>query len=77
MTSAIASMPATLAHKYQSSGMLAVLPLKLNRLVRPVGLLYMPGYLKTPGSDRLIDSLKAASLEMQYELSPTDFAPVL
>ena len=51
-SSAIASLPASLARKYAALGALAILPLKLPRLVRPVGMIWLKHYSLTD-SDRI------------------------
>jgi DNA-binding transcriptional LysR family regulator len=43
-SSAIASLPASLARKYSALGALAILPLKLPRLVRPVGMIWLKSH---------------------------------
>jgi DNA-binding transcriptional LysR family regulator len=48
MSLAIASLPASVARRYAELGMLAVLPVPLSHLVRPVGLIWLKERAMTP-----------------------------
>ena len=61
-SNAIASMPESLAHKYAARGALAVLPIELPLLVRPVGLLWLRGH--SAGDPAFIDCLEQAAREL-------------
>lgn len=59
---AIATMPESLARKYAARGALAVLPIELPRLVRPVGLLWLRGH--STGDPAFIECLEQAAREL-------------
>ena len=59
---AIATMPESLARKYAALGALAVLPIELPRLVRPVGLLWLRG--QSGGDPAFVDCLAQAAREL-------------
>ena len=59
---AIATMLESLANKYAARGALAVLPIELPRLVRPVGLLWLRGH--SPGDPAFIECLERAAREL-------------
>lgn len=59
---AIATMPESLARKYGALGVLAVLPIELPRLVRPVGILWLRGH--PVGDPAFVECLERASREL-------------
>jgi DNA-binding transcriptional LysR family regulator len=64
LTSAIASMPMTLARKYETYGAVAVLPVLLPRLVRSVGVVWPRGRGWFSGCDVLLSCLEEAAGEL-------------
>ena len=60
----IASIPVSLAQQYQSQGLLSILPLHLNRLVRPVGLIWVKDKSPLPFIGQLVTCLEHESKSM-------------
>lgn len=59
-TDAIAALAADVSRYYESLGLLAILPLELPRLVRPVGVVWNRHRPLTPGTQALIQCLEEA-----------------
>jgi DNA-binding transcriptional LysR family regulator len=63
-SSAIASMPESLARKYASVGALAILPVILPKLVRPVGMIWLRGHPLSDGDRLFIKCIEHAAHEL-------------
>ena len=63
-TDTIASIPLSLAQQYQSQGLLSILPLQLNRLVRPVGLIWVKDKSPLPFIGPLVTCLEEETKSM-------------
>lgn len=66
-SSAIASLPASLARKYSALSALAILPVTLPQLVRPVGLLWRRGHPLTEGDRLFIQCVEQAAKALAVE----------
>lgn len=63
-SSALASMPESLARKYAALGALAILPVKLPKLVRPVGMIWLRGHPLSEGDRHFITCVERAAREL-------------
>lgn len=63
-SAAIASLPESLARKYSALGALATLPLKLPRLVRPVGLIWLRGQQLTDSARLFVTCVEEAAKDL-------------
>lgn len=63
-SSAIASLPASLARKYAALQAVSILPVKLPRLVRPVGFLWLRGHPLAEGDQLFVRCLEQAAREL-------------
>jgi len=61
---AIATLPASLVHKYAELGTLAPLRTEMPRLVRPVGLLWLRGHSPYTGDPTFAECLEQAAQEL-------------
>lgn len=68
-TNTIATLPMSLAKRLQQDGEIAILPLQLSRLVRPVGMLWLSGQPPSPARDLLLSCLEEASQQLASEPS--------
>jgi DNA-binding transcriptional LysR family regulator len=60
-TNAIAALASDVSRYYESLGLLAILPLELPKLVRPVGIIWNRQRPITPGTQALIECLENAA----------------
>ena len=65
-SSAIASLPASLARKYSALNALSILPVRLPRLVRPVGLLWLRSHLLADGDRFFVRCVEEAARELAF-----------
>lgn len=63
-SNAIATLPASLARMHAENGVLAILPVKPSRLVRPVGLLWLRSHAASDADRQFIDCLEQAATEL-------------
>lgn len=64
-TNAIAALAADVSRYYESLGLLAVLPLELPKLVRPVGVVWSRHRPLTPGAQALIECLEESAVSVR------------
>lgn len=70
-TNAIAALATDVSRYYESLGLLAILPLELPKLVRPVGIIWNRQRPISPGTQALMHCLEAVALSASSAQSET------